>query len=365
MTYRIGFVMEQTLGHVTHWENFRYWVAKDPDVRPTWIPIAWEPDRWGRVVPRNWTVRASLRAWTEVRAALRSERLDGLFFHTQVTALFAHRLMTKIPTVISMDATPLNFDSIGVAYDHAPSRYRQVEAIKNALNRRTFNRARKLITWHEWGKRSLVRDYGVNADKVTVIPPGIDLERWNFPHLEVGRSRGPVRLLFVGGDFHRKGGEVLLTAFQRQLAGLCELDIVTRENVDTRGLRNVRVHHGLGPNAPELMNLYAEASILVFPTAGDCLPIAIMEAMASGLPVVTTSVGAIAEEVEHGVTGFLVPPGDVDSLAAATMQLVQNDGLRQQMGAAARRAADRLFNGATNYRNVLAVCKSSVDGGLS
>lgn len=356
--------MEQTLGHVTHAENFRYWIAKDPDIRPTWIPIPCDtPDLWGQVVTPNWTVKASLLAWKAVRAALRSERLDGLFFHTQVTALFAHRLMTKIPTVVSMDATPSNFDSIGTPYDHTPSRYRQIEAIKNALNRRTFNRARKLITWHEWGKRSLVRDYGVNADKVTVIPPGIDLERWNFPHPEAERMTGPIRLLFVGGDFYRKGGEVALGAFQRHLSRVCELDIVTREKVNTRGLSNVRVHHGLGPNAPALMNLYARANIFVFPTAGDCLPMVIMEAMASGLPVVTTSVGAIAEEVEHGVTGFLVPPGDEESLAAATLQLVQSKGLRRQMGAAARRAADRLFNGETNYGNVLTVCKNSVDEG--
>jgi glycosyltransferase involved in cell wall biosynthesis len=362
MAYKIGFVMEQTLGHVTHAENFRYWIGKDPDVQPTWIPIARDaPIPFGQVVPSNWTVRASLKAWTEVQAALRTERLDGLFFHTQVTALFAHRLMTKIPTVVSMDATPLNFDSIGIPYHHAPSRYPQVEAVKNALNRRTFNRARKLTTWHEWGKRSLVRDYGMNADKVTVIPPGIDMERWSFPRPEVGAG-GAVRLLFVGGEFQRKGGEVLLTAFQRELAGICELDIVTREHVDTRGLRNVRVHHGLGPNAPGMMSLYAQADIFVFPTFADVIPIAIMEGMASGLPVVTTTVGAITEEVEHGVTGFLVPPNDDAALAAATLQLAQNVGLRRQMGAAGRRSADRLFNGATNYRKLLTVCKNSVDG---
>jgi glycosyltransferase involved in cell wall biosynthesis len=365
MSYRLGFVMEQTLGHVTHAENFQYWVSKDPDVTPSWIPVSFNaPDRWDRapIVRHNWTLRASLRAREQVQAVLRSERLDGLFFHTQVTAFFAWRLMSSIPSVVSMDATPLNFDSIGGPYDHLPSGYRQVESIKNALTRRTFKQARKLVTWHDWGKRSLVGDYGVNADKVAVIPPGIDLDRWEVAR-EGSPHSGPVRLLFVGGDFRRKGGEILLTAFREELMRDCELDIVTREEVDTRDLINVRVHHGLGPNKPELRALYARADLFIFPTFGDTLPIVVMEAMASGLPVVTTSVGAIAEEVEHGVTGLLIPAGDSHSLAEATLRLVANPDLRRQMGAAGRRAAGRLFNGSRNYPLVLALCKSCVDSG--
>src|ERR1700730_6929495 len=147
MSYRLGFVMEQTLGHVTHAENFRYWVGKDPDVTPAWIPVSFNaPDRWDRapIVRRNWTLRASLRAREQVHAVLRSERVDGLFFRTQVTAFFAWRLMASIPSVVSMDATPLNFDSIGGPYDHLPSGYRQVEAVKNALTRRHVQPARKL-----------------------------------------------------------------------------------------------------------------------------------------------------------------------------------------------------------------------------
>ena len=363
MAYKLGFVMEQTLGHVTHTENFRHWAAKDPEITPTWILVSFDtPDPWD-FIRRNWTVRASLQARAQVQAVLRTERLDGLFFHTQVTALFAERLMAKIPTVISMDATPLNFDSIGRPYDHSPSGYRLLEAFKNALNRRTFSKARRLITWHEWGKDSLVRDYSMNPGKVEVIPPGIDLGRWNFPRSPSTRPQGPVRLLFVGGDFRRKGGEILLKAFRQELMRDCELDIVTRDDVDTRGLVNVRVHRGLGPNAEDLLALYARADLFVFPTFGDTLPIVLMEAMASGLPVVATRIGALHEEVEDGVTGFLVQPGDADALAQATRRLVADPDLLRQMSDAARRRADRLFNGAKNYSRLLTVCKRCVDEG--
>jgi glycosyltransferase involved in cell wall biosynthesis len=363
MAYRLGFVMEQTLGHVTHAQNFRRWVGQDPEVKATWIEVPYlASDRWGRVplVKHNWTLLASLRARDQVVAALRAEPLDGLFFHTQVTAIFARRLMKTIPTVVSMDATPLNFDEIGMPYHHLPNHLRQVESVKNAVNRRTFNLARHLVVWNQWGKRSLVHHYGVNRDKVSVIPPGIDLSSWDFarePHA------GPLRLLFVGGDFLRKGGDTLLAAFREHLMPHCELDIVTRDDVDTQGLLNVRVHNGLGPNSPPLMALYRRADVFVFPTLGDSLPIVIMEAMASSLPVVTTAVGAIREEVNEGVTGFLIEPGDSQALAERTMRLVSRPALRAKMGAAGRLAADNLFNASRNYKAVLAVIKRTADGG--
>ncbi|HXC60596.1 MAG TPA: glycosyltransferase family 4 protein [Steroidobacteraceae bacterium] len=361
-SYRLGFVMEQTLGHVTHAKNLQQCISHDPEIIPTWIPVTAEVgDRWDKVpfVRSNWTLRASLRARDKVRAALRTTELDGLFFHTSVTSIFSRGLMGRIPTVISMDATPLNFDSIGRPYDHSPSSLTLLESIKNSINRGTFNKAARLVTWCEWTKDSLMSEYGMGAAKIRVIPPGVDLDKWKTAH-EV-EARLPVRLLFVGGDFRRKGGETLLRAFRQSLSQECELDIITREPVDTTGLTGVRVHHGLGPNAPQLMQLYAQADIFVFPTEADVLPLAIMEAMASGLPVITTEVGGLREQVENGVTGFLVPLRDAGAVAAATLQLVRDPGLRRRMSTAARQVAEQKYNAAVNYQRLLDVCKESVD----
>jgi glycosyltransferase involved in cell wall biosynthesis len=362
MAYRLGFVMEQTLGHVTHAKNLQYWIERDPDVIPTWIPVSYEVrDKWDRipVIRSNWTVKSSLRAREQVRAAMRAGGLDGLFYHTPVTTMFSHGLMADIPTVVSMDATPINFDNIGSPYNHKPSSFGLFESFKNAVNRRAFRKCSKLIAWCQWAKNSLDMDYDIDPDKVVVIPPGVDLDKWKPGH--GSEPHRPVRLLFVGGDFRRKGGDTLLEAFRTSLQQDCELDIVTREQVNTAGLGNVRVHYGLGSNAPELMALYARADIFAFPTLADVLPLAIMEAMASGLPVITTAVGAVSEQIEHGVTGFLIPPGDARALAEVTLRLVRDPQLRDTMSAAVRQCADQKFNAATNYRQVLQVCKDSVD----
>jgi glycosyltransferase involved in cell wall biosynthesis len=201
----------------------------------------------------------------------------------------------------------------------------------------------------------------VDASKVTVIPPGIDLARWQFERSGDSGRNGPIRLLFVGGDFRRKGGDILLQAFRKELKGRCELDIVTREEVETSPGEGIRVHHGLTSNAPALLDLYANADMFVFPTLGDCLPIAVMEAMASGLPVVSTCVGAISEEVEDGRTGFLTPPGDAMKLAELVARLAGDRELRHAMGVAGRRAAEERFDGEKNYRQALAVCKRAAD----
>ncbi len=362
--YRLGFVMEQTLGHVTHDRNLRHWASCDSDLAGEWMPVEFaRPDIWQRIPPfrSNWTLRASVRALRMAKSALHRKRLDGLFFHTQVTALLATGLMRQVPTIVSLDATPLNVDTVGAAYEHQPSRLGALERFKNRLNRKTFVRARHLITWCDWAKQSLVNDYGIPAAKVTVIPPGVDMGRWHFdrpPHPKPGAAR----LLFVGGDFRRKGGELLLKAYRERLCGKCELDIVTREPVNTDGLQGVRVHHGLIANSPELMALYENADIFVFPTQGDCLPIAVMEAMAAELPVVAASVGALCEEVDDGVTGYLIAPGDAESLAARTLQLAEDADLRWRMGRAGRQKAEQKFDGARNYQAVIALYKRCVDG---
>src|SRR5262245_4251754 len=107
--------MEQTLGHVTHHQNLMAAVGRQTEVLPTWIPVPYDVSAFERLVPlyaSNWSVRASLRARRELSRALAARRHDALFFHTQVTSLFSLGLMRRTPAVISLDATPINYDTV-------------------------------------------------------------------------------------------------------------------------------------------------------------------------------------------------------------------------------------------------------------
>ncbi len=358
--------MEQALGHVTHHQNLARWVDDDQAIRPTWIPI--EPERadvWERlpIIRGNWSLKASLRARDGLSDALRKRQLDALFLHTQTVALFAVPFMQRIPSVISLDATPLNYDAVGAEYGHQAGNVSWLERRKYQWNRRTFEVAHTLVTWCQWAKDSLVADYGIAPDKIQVIPPGVDLARWDFQDERVdrtARASGPLRLLFVGGDFPRKGGEYVLEAFQSGLALDCELDIVTKNEEIAARLadnKNVRVHCGLTANSAPLRALFAQADVFVFPTLGDCLPIAVMEAMAAGLPVVTTDVGALREEVEDGVNGLIIPPRDPRAIVEAVQTLLHDEARRQAMGATGRRLAEAKFDACTNYNKILTLLK--------
>ena len=82
--------------------------------------------------------------------------------------------MRRVPTVVSLDATPVNFDRVGSAYSHSVSNP-AFEAAKRAVNRRTFGAAAGIVTWCRWAADSLREDYGVPGEKIRVIPPGVDV----------------------------------------------------------------------------------------------------------------------------------------------------------------------------------------------
>lgn len=357
---RLGFALEHSLGHTTHAQNLKRTLAQRPDITPKYVDLPYDgmAGAWTRLpgVRSNWSVRASLGAWLGLRRSAKC--LDGALYHTQVTSLFAAGLMRQTPSVISLDATPVQYDALGAFYGHVPSTNARLEAVKKRLNQRAFGAARHLVAWSEWAKASLVADYGVAPDKITVIPPGIDTDLWRRERRVL--SAGPLKLLFVGGDFSRKGGETLLEAFRRLPPGLAQLTVVTKTpdiKIPDLGnnLPNLTVRHDVQPNSDALRRLYSDADLFVFPTRGDCLPLAVMEALTSGLPVITTTVGALPEAVTHGETGWIVPPDDPAALADALRTLATDRAGLSRLSAQAAAVGAERFCAATNYGRLIEV----------
>lgn len=356
MTVKAAFVFEQTLGHVTYYRNLRDIVERQSSVVPTWLPIRFSDGLPARALPfvgRNWSVQASWKARRAVTSHMRQNAPDVLFFHTQVTSLFSTDIMRRIPTVISLDATPLNFDEVGAHYGHYATPGTWLERGKWQLNQRAFHAAHSLICWSEWARQSLINDYGVQSERIHVIAPGANASFFNLGDTRLARladqaneQRGPIKVLFVGGDFHRKGGSVLIEAMRGLLSEDCELHVVTASKVDAPA--HVFVHSGVSANSPELLDLFQQADLFVLPSQGECLAVALMEATAAGLPVVTTRVGALGEAVHPEESGFLVGPGDVGALRRAILELIGNPNLRRRMSHRAYRLAREKFNAEGN-----------------
>src|SRR5262249_28853992 len=140
----------------------------------------------------------------------------------------------------------------------------------------------------------------------------------------------PVKILFVGGDLERKGGLVLLEAFRALRHLGLELHLVTKSSLPPEP--GIFVYNNLEANSQPLKDLYHGCDIFALPTLGDCLPMVLSEAGASGMATVSTSVAAIPEIVRNGETGLIVPTGDVASLTRALHDLATNPALRMTLG---------------------------------
>jgi glycosyltransferase involved in cell wall biosynthesis len=352
-TLRFAFVVEQTLGHVAHSRNLERALSDSPHIAATFMRLERRRPSRLDLLPGfgTWSFQASLAARRCLTDRLRRGPLDAAFIHTQVAALLSVRVMRAVPTVVSLDATPLNFDSQGAAYGHR-ARCELIESLKRGVNRRALHRATALVTWSRWAAASLVTDYGLPEERVRVIPPGVDVELFRPAER---RTSGPVRVLFVGGDFQRKGGPELLEAMRR-LGDGAELDVVTGSQVTGVPPEvSCRIHRGLAPQSSELRRLYREADVFALPSRGDCMPQAVAEALASGLPVVAADVGAMREMVAPGVNGYLVPSRDVRALGAALETLAARPERRAAFGRCGRILAEKEHDARQNIGGILAL----------
>lgn len=343
MKRRIGFVIEQALGHVAYGLGLRDALKDRADLECVWIDVPFPAGRFGRIpgIGNNWTVRGSLRAERAIAETRRHTALDGLFIHTQTISLFSGRHMAAVPTLLSLDATPLNYDELAHHYRdrvHPPA----IERAKLLAHRTVMRNVRRFTTWSNWAKTSLTDNYGVAADSITVIHPGTVLSRFPDPRQRRVRRDGPLRALFVGGDFPRKGGDLLLDVWRQRLRGKVELHLVTGADVTPED--GVFVYRGLRPLSPELLRRFAEADVFVLPTRGDCLAVVLGEAMAASLPIITTRVGAHGEAVEDGASGFLIDVDSAEALGDRLERLAGDRDLAETMGRRAREIGEARFD---------------------
>ena len=207
-----------------------------------------------------------------------------------------------------------------------------------------------ILAGSDYVKSTMVR-YGANPARVAVIPYGADLARFrpaprvqdSEPDSEPGgkqdfKRNGKFRMLFAGHLSQRKGIKYLLEAVRRLKSPELELTLVGGIVGSGAGLSRYRDYFKHTPNVPHdrIHEHFQQADILVYPSLHEGSAIAIYEALACGLPVITTpNSGSV---VRDGIEGFIVPIRDVDALMEAILRLYENRELRAEM---ARNAYNR------------------------
>lgn len=332
---RLALCLEQALGHRAHTANLELAMARQA---LDGVVVRVDPAG-GRFVP--WAVSGSWKARTRIRVEAPEHRVR--FFHTQSIALMAPLFRNTTPYVVSVDATPIQMDHMGQWYSHV-QRPPVIERAKMGLYRAVFHRSAAMVAWSKWAADSLVADYGVARDKVLIAHPGATSEFFALP-FKCAEGRPRPRILFVGGDLERKGGDLLIDAW-RSMRDVADLTLVTTAKVsDSAG---IEVISDASPGSPRLLEAYASADIFCLPTRGDCTPVVLGEAMAAGLPVITTRIGSNAESVTHGRDGLLIDVNDAQGLHDALTRLVTNSGERARMAREARTTALNVFDAERN-----------------
>ena len=186
--------------------------------------------------------------------------------------------------------------------------------------------------------------------KLHIVHCAIDPDRYD---VTAGRNSHGQRLLFIGRLAGVKGVPILFEALQAIVGDFPDVRLkLIGDGPERRDLEREVSKRGIGDRVEfagyrsqsEVAEALHETDILVLPSFAEGLPVVLMEAMAARVPVITSRIAGIPELVEHGHSGLLVPPGDVDALAAAISQLLHDHERRGWMGEAGRAKVVAEFN---------------------
>lgn len=261
-------------------------------------------------------------------------------------------LLFKIPYVVSLRG--------GDVPGFRPYDFGTYHHLIAPLLRHVWKNARAVVA-NSIGLRAMALNFEPRYT-IKIIPNGVNVDRYTP---SATRNWNTPRLLFVGRFVHQKGLDLLLPA----LGQLTDLpwdftaigDGPQREALEAFAARlgiAERIHFLGWQRDGELEKHYRESNLFVLPSRHEGMPNVVLEAMASGLPVLATRIAGSEELILPGITGELVPPEDVPALVAALRQLMTDAGLRRRLGSAGRQRVEGAFNWSNVAQRYLSLLQS-------
>ena len=233
-------------------------------------------------------------------------------------------------------------------------------ALQKAIIRYVLDHCTKILVLSQSWRRSLA---GItrNASIEVLLNPAVRREA-----CAPSGGRQDHALLFLGRLGRRKGIYVLLTALVAVRERYPDVVLVCGGDGDLEEVRATAAKLGLHESVRILGwvkgsakdALLESASVYVLPSFAEGVPMSVLEAMAAGLPVISTAVGGIPEVITHGTEGLLVPSGDPIALSEAICRLLGNAELREQMGQSGRARFQLEFSIESVLENLESVYRS-------
>jgi glycosyltransferase involved in cell wall biosynthesis len=218
-----------------------------------------------------------------------------------------------------------------------------------SYEKKLMKRSDALIAVSKYTVDELTELYGINEEKIHVIYNGVDINKFKPRpdraelRREFGLEEEQKIVLFVGRLYHRKGLEILLNSIPPVLQEFKDVKFAisgTGFKKKEERLRKLAKELDIEDHVAflgyvsdeKLPNIYAASDIFVLPAIYENFPFAILEAQATGLPVISTKVGGIPEFLVDKQNGFLIDPGDSTQLTQRVLALLQDPKLAKEMG---------------------------------
>ncbi len=235
-----------------------------------------------------------------------------------------------------------------------------------------LERSSKIIAVSEFTRKELLEYYQINPSKIHVIHNGVDIEKFQpeankqKAKAELGFNPSDIAILSVGRLYARKGLFTLIEAMPPIVTRFKNAKLIISGKGQSNEM-NKLIHHanrlGVGENIiftgyfpdKKLPKLYQAADIFAFSTFYEHHPFAILEAMSTGLPVVTNSVGGIPETIENGRNGLLCRPFNPHEFSQKILYFLEHPALASEMALQARRTVVDRFDWRLVVRKVLQV----------
>ncbi|MBC7596073.1 MAG: glycosyltransferase family 4 protein [Kineosporiaceae bacterium] len=353
---------------MTRYVNLRKYAERDPTVSFVWAPVSHYLPNVDRgllsFLPRGIRLRAFVLGQT-APVFKQLNQLDAVMVHLFEADILLplRRCVKKWPLLFSStDEAPMVNRSTYPLYPNDLTKPVWRQQLRLAIDMWRVRHTDYFVPFSAWAANILKDSCRAPRDRVYPIHVGLDLELWPPVARDTShRLDKTTKLLFVGGDFIRKGGQLLLEVFMQRFGDDAELHLVSAQAPNDLPPR-VYAYRDFRPNDPRLRNLYAACDLLVVPTSADTGPLWVfIEAMASGMPIIGTDTGSNCELVRHGETGYIVPIGDETALGDAIADLIDDPPERERMGQKGRALVESHYDAAINVPRILRVMKRAVD----
>lgn len=304
----------------------------------------------------SWRAAVSRHAAQQLLQIEQQHGLGAVVVNTQSAGLDLVSWAERMPVWVAMDAT---FRQLSRTPWFAPW------PIARLFHRWTlgklFERERELcrvatrfLPWSESVAESLKEDYGVSSDRILRLPPsvalpegqqvsgrihldidtttvGADPTSEKFQSEEATHDVDRPRLLFIGGDFRRKGGMILVDTWRKHLSDRCDLDVVTETSLPQyEHIPGLRVHRGVSAGSVRWLTLWRSATAFILPSRLETFGIVLLEALAFRVPIIASRAGAAIEILGNGHHGLLLPDVNETTLLFAIRQVLDDPKAAQE-----------------------------------